>query len=219
MSDTEKITFDHEHSFDANHPPVESGWYAVQLEDGTTDEAEWKDGTWQRVASVSRYSGRPMMLQSTRQEHLVQSILAGIHLPDHLPEKHHAREAALKMARHHASGAARTGVEPDVARQRRRNAVGFYSVAQVLGVIFDRFKMSSTPGPHEANQTDRAIFEAGVATFPDVLAKVRDDASKEQAEGALTNWALEALRNRQQRAKVRATRRASNHGAGKNTEV
>ena len=187
-------------SFPTDQPPHDDGEYAVKFEDGTTGMAEWENGMWKSDATILRYSGLSMSLPLARQEELVSRILGGIALPSGSALRRDAQAAALDLARHFAAKAARSDVESDTAHECRRNTIGFYTVARVLGVTFDRLKGSRTPDRYEATNTDRALFEARIAEFPDVRASVEWKAEREPVDGELTEWALGALEKRKAKA-------------------
>ncbi|MDP9583687.1 UNVERIFIED_ORG: hypothetical protein J2791_002999 [Burkholderia contaminans] len=200
MSGKPEMMYQSKYSFAAEQAPRENGAYAVIFDDGKTDLVEWTDGKWQTEGIVTRYSGRRVIVPRERESELVSRILGGISLPDGLPEKRNAQAAALDLARHNAAKAARDGVDPDRAFQYRRNIVGFYTIAHMLGVTFDMFKAASSPEEHDATATDRALYEAANAEFPEVRANVERMARDEPQTGSLTDWARGALEKRKPKA-------------------
>ncbi|CAE6969658.1 hypothetical protein [Paraburkholderia domus] len=196
--------YDPKHSFDAQKsPPHDNGQYWVRTADGNTPNGpvEWRDGEWISEQPVTRYSGDNVRQLLERRIELLESVAAGIALmraSDNLPERRKAQTAALMLARHFASAATRRGIAADRANLRQRTALGFYVVAQQLGLSFDE-KHNSGP----VAKTDRVLMSEFGERFPGVRAGVARTAQAESVTGEFMEWALTAIEGHK---KVKAKR-------------
>lgn len=203
--------YDPKHSFDAQEsPPHDNGGYWIRTADGSTPDrpVEWRDGGWVSELAVARYSGDNVRQSRDRRIELLESVTAGIalmHAADDLPERRKAQIAALKLARHFASAATREGISAESMDRRQRNALGFYVVAQQLGLSFDE---NLTSGP--VASTDRILMSTFGERFPGVRAGIVRTAQAERATGEFTEWALKAVQGHKRAKEKRELRKKAN---------
>ncbi len=145
------ITYSDAISVAMNHPPQEAGAYGVKYFDGSTGSEVWDGKNWLGTTNVAFYSGRPLLLTKEEKKHHVDTILAAAPAKQ-ADQNKLAAASALAMARHYACKVEknRTGSKVVIHIQ---NMLGFYLLAQNLGMQFD-----AEDGSAMATITDKKLL-------------------------------------------------------------